>query len=127
MNWMDDNMHGYPQVIATVQDFENLLSDKEHKEQALNDLQNLQDFDDRGVTMAVKPLDPDKPDGEWETKIIENPNPIHRQKGFEQWIDVVTLNAEHTLQKKETIDSKVDTILNSYPVEEIEDAPVEMT
>jgi hypothetical protein len=127
MSWTDDNMHGYPQLIATVQDFENLINDPEHKEQVLIDLQSLQDYDDRGVSMAIKPLDPNKPDGEWETVEIENPNPIHQQKGFDKWLDVVTLNAEYTITKKQTVDAKVDAILNSYPLEEIEDAPVEMT
>jgi hypothetical protein len=127
MNWTDDNMHGYPQIIATVEDFQNLINDIDHKEQALTDLQNLQDFDDRTVAMAIKPLNPEHPDGEWEVKEIENPNPIHRQKGFEQWIDVVQLNAEFTVTKKQTVDAKVTAILDSYPVEEVKDAIVVMT
>lgn len=120
-------MNGYPQLIATIQDFENLINDPEHKEQALTDLQLLQDFDDRGATQANNPLNPDDPESEFEIVIIENPNPVHRQKGFEQWIDVVTLNAQYTVTKKQTVDAKVDAILESYPLIEVEDAPVEMT
>jgi len=75
-------MIGYPQVIATVQDFQNLLDDPDFREQVLIELQTLQDFDDRGVTMAIKPLNPEDPESEFETVIIENPNPVHRQKGF---------------------------------------------
>ena len=120
-------MQGYPQLIATVQDFQNLINDPKFREQALIDLQVLQDFDDRGVTMAIKPLNPEDPESEFETVIIENPNPIHRQKGFDNWIDVVTLNAQYTTTKKQTVDAKVDAILDSYPIQEVEDAPVEMT
>jgi hypothetical protein len=120
-------MNGYPQLIATVQDFENLINNPEHKEQALTDLQNLQDFDDRGVTQATTPIDPEDPESDFETIVIENPNPVHRQKGFDNWIDVVTLNAQYNLAKKQTVDAKVDAILDSYPVQEVEDAPVEMT
>jgi hypothetical protein len=87
-------MIGFPKHIATVEDFQNLLNDEDFKEQALEKLQQLQDFDDRVVTKAVEPVDTNKPDGDWVTEEIENPLPVHRQKGFDEWLDVVKLNAE---------------------------------
>lgn len=102
------------------QDFENLLSDKIFKEAALEQLQTLQDFDDRTATRATKPVNPDDPNSEWETEEIENPLPLHKQKGFEEWMDVVRLNA----QAREV---KVSELTEQYPVEEIEAAVVVLT
>lgn len=75
-------MQGYPKHIATKQDYENLLSMEEYKEQALVDLRELAAFDDRYVTRAIKPLNHDDPMREWETEVIDNPYPLHAQKGF---------------------------------------------
>ena len=106
-------MIGFPGHIATVQDFQNLLNDTEFKDQALQKLQDIQDFDDRVVLRAVEPVDPDNPESEWITEEIENPNPLHRQKGFAEWIDVVKLSAE-------VQGMKVSEILSRYSKEEIE-------
>jgi len=105
-------MIGFPKHIATVEDFQNLLNDSDFKEQALEKLQELQDFDDRVVTRAVEPVNPDKPDGEWVTEEIENPFPVHRQKGFEEWLGLVKLNAESQ-------DKKVSEITSEYSQSEI--------
>ena len=108
-------------MIPTIkQDFENLLADETFKEAALEQLQNLQDFDDRTATRATKPLNPDDPNSDFETEEIENPLPLHKQKGFEEWMDVVRLNA----QAREV---KVSELTEQYPPEEIEAAVVVLT
>lgn len=100
-------------MIATKEDFENLLNDPDFKDAALESLEQLQDYDDRAVTRAVKHVDPDNPESEWITEEIENPNPLHRQKGFVEWMDIVKLNAE-------VQGVKVSEILSRYSKEEIE-------
>lgn len=108
-------------MIPTIkQDFENLLADEKFKEAALEELQTLQDFDDRTATRATKPLNPDDPNSDFETEEIENPFPLHKQKGFDEWMDVVRLNA----QAREV---KVSELTKQYPTEEIEAAVVELT
>ena len=113
-------MQGFPKHIATRQDFENLLSMEEYKEEALEKLQELQDFDDRTVTRAIKPLNPDDPNSDFETEEIENPYPIHAQKGFKAWMDVVTLNAE-------VREVKVSELTGEYSKTEIESSVVVLT
>lgn len=114
-------MRGFPRVIATVQDFENLLGDKDMKQEAIRKLEELMDFDDRTVTVALKPKNKDDPDGEWKTIKIRNPHPIHRQRGFLRWRDVVALNAKHT-RGKSTIKARKAEILGKYSKAEIDAA-----
>ena len=113
-------MQGFPKHIATRQDFENLLSMEEYKEEALDKLQELQDFDDRTVTRAIKTLNPDDPNSDFETEEIENPLPLHKQKGFGEWMDVVTLNAE-------VREVKVYELTGEYSKTEIDSAVVVLT
>jgi hypothetical protein len=113
-------MQGFPKHIATKQDFENLLNDKEFKEEALIKLQELQDFDDRTATKAVKQETPDDPMSDWITEEIENPSPIHRQYGFKEWMDLVKLNAE-------VQGVKVSELTDEYSKNEIEEAIVVLT
>jgi hypothetical protein len=75
-------MIGFPKHIATRQDYENLLSMEEYKEEALLKLKELAAFDDRKVTRATKQINPKDPMSDWETKLIDNPLPLHAQKGF---------------------------------------------
>lgn len=107
-------------ILNVKQDFENLLGDETLKESVLEQLQTLQDFDDRTATRAIKPINPDDPNSEWETEEIENPLPLHAQKGFKEWMDVVRLNA----QAREV---KVSELTEQYPKSEIEAAVVELT
>lgn len=113
-------MQGFPKHIATKQDYENLLSIEEYKEEALEKLQELQDFDDRTSTRAVKQENPDDPMSDWITEEIENPLPIHAQKGFKEWMDVVKLNAE-------VREVKVSELTGEYSKTEIEEAVVVLT
>ena len=76
-------MRGYPKVIATKQDFVNLLETKEFRSRALKDLNAVVDLNDSTVTRAIVPKDSKNPDGEWETETIKNPNPRWKQLGFE--------------------------------------------
>lgn len=114
-------MQGFPKHIATVQDFENLLGMDEYKEEALKKLQELQDFDDRTATMATdKLVNPDDPHSDFIVEEIENPYPMHKQKGFDGWLDVVRLNAE-------VQEVKVSELTEQYSEAEIEDAVVVLT
>ena len=76
-------MRGYPKFIATRQDYENLLKMPEFAKQAKADLEALAKVDTAKVTRAIRPVDPDKPDGEWVTEEITNPKLEWKRKGFE--------------------------------------------
>ena len=85
--WYNESM---PNLIATSTDFENLLNDENFREEALEKLQELQDHDDRTVTRAVEPIDPEDPESDWKVEEIENPLPLHKQKGSVNgwmWLD----------------------------------------
>jgi len=105
-------------MISVKQDFLNLLSID--KETVVGELTSLQDFDDRTATKAIKPVNPDDPEGEWVMEEIENPLPLHKQKGFDEWMDVVRLNAEAQ-------GVKVSELTGEYSKTEIESAVVELT
>ena len=113
-------MQGFPKHIATKQDYKNLLGMNEFKEESLKALQELQDFDDRTVTKAIELENPDDPMSDWITEEIENPLPMHAQKGFEEWMDVVKLNAE--IQKV-----KVSELTGEYSKAEIDSGVVVLT
>lgn len=93
-------MKGYPKFIATRQDYENLLKIPEFANQARIDLAALAKTDTAKVTRAVKPVDPNKPDGEWVTEEITNPSPVWKQKGFS------TVKAVGDMVATEMIDGK---------------------
>jgi hypothetical protein len=105
-------------MISVKQDFINLI--EKDKDTVVDELTSLQDFDDRTATLAVEPVNPDDPEGEWVTEEIENPLPLHRQKGFEEWLDVVRLNAEAQ-------GVKVSELTGKYSKTEIEAAVVVLT
>jgi hypothetical protein len=94
-------MKGYPKFIATKQDYENLLTMPEFAKQAAADLEALAKRDMTTVTRAIRLVDPAKPDGEWVTEEIVNPNPEWKRKGFET-IKAVTDSAK--LAVEEAID-----------------------
>lgn len=114
-------------MITTKQDFENLLSDEDSRDEALSELQNLQDFDDRTVTRATEELlDKDNPESDFVTEEIENPYPLHAQRDFKEWLDVVELNAKHTCGNK-SIEVRKQEILSKYSIEEIKAGKVVLT
>jgi len=75
-------MRGFPKHIATVQDFRNLLSDDGFKEQALSVLNDIYNLDDSKATRATTLIDPEDPESDWNTEVIDNPMPLWKQKGF---------------------------------------------
>lgn len=90
------------------------------KDLAVELRQTLQDLDDRTVYMTNSVGEPEDEEAEEDVTAIENPNPLHRQKGFNKWLDLVTEQSEATGTAKERI-------LDSYPTEEVEDAVVVLT
>ncbi len=81
-------MIGYPKIIAVKQDFINLLEIPEYKAQALIDLQKIVDFQDDQVKKSTS-ISRDYE----EYIVIDNPNPIYKQKGFairQEVIDLIT-------------------------------------
>ena len=88
-------MRGYPKTIATKQDFLNLLSTKEFKAQAIEDLKKIYSRDDDKVVRATTLIDPDNPESGYNTEIIDNPMPKWRQKGFVSRQDVADLITEN--------------------------------
>jgi hypothetical protein len=84
-------MRGFPKVIANKQDFINLLAEPELKDQAKIELMKIYDLDDAQTTRATTPKDPDNPMSEWNTDVIDNPNPLWKQKGFTSRAEVLEL------------------------------------
>ncbi len=82
-------MINYPRHVATKQDYVNLLSIPEYKEQALKDLQTIVNFADTAVRKSVGS------DPNIEQYIeITNPNSLYIQKGFgtrQEIIDLINL------------------------------------
>ena len=75
-------MRGFPRHIATVQDFRNLLANDGFKEQALSVLNDIYNLDDSKATRATTLIDPEDPESDWNTEVIDNPMPLWKQKGF---------------------------------------------
>lgn len=126
-------MIGFPIHIATRQDYINLLDMEEYRDQALEKLGELRDFDDTLSTRAIEPVNPDDPDGEWITEEIPTPRPMYMQKDFEEWEEVVELEAAGIILKEspelETVtvameqeiemNTKQDNILGLYPTKPV--------
>ena len=76
-------MRGYPKHINCVQDFNNLLADKDLKRRALVELQKIYTKDDSKALRATTLIDPEDPKSDYNTEEIDNPMPLWKQKGFE--------------------------------------------
>lgn len=76
-------MQGYPKSVATKKDYENLLKMPEFARQAKEDLAMLATANKLKVTRAIRPVDPNKPDGEWVMEEIDTPHPTWQRRGFE--------------------------------------------
>jgi len=84
-------MRGFPKHINCVQDFNNLLADKDLKRRALVELQKIYTTDDSKALRATTLIDPSDPKSDWNTEEIDNPMPLWKQKGFESRKAVATL------------------------------------
>jgi len=85
-------MKGYPRLIATKQDFINLLAEPEFKAQALADLQAVYDLQDDTLERVVSFDTDDK--GQMiniVTETIEAPMPKWKRMGFESRAAVMEL------------------------------------
>jgi len=87
-------MKGFPRHIATVQDFRNLLADDGFKAQAVDVLNRIYNLDDSEATRATTLIDPEDPESDWNTEVIDNPMPAWKQKGFESRQAVADLIAQ---------------------------------
>lgn len=127
-------MQGFPLHIATRQDYENLLNDERYRDTCLEKIQELRDYDDSISLRAVEPVDPDDPMSEWITEEIPTPFPLHVQRGFSDWDDVVQVEAAGICLKEDpklgTVElamesrkftEKVDTIYEKYNVKPIKE------
>jgi len=88
-------MKGYPKRVATRQDFLNLLSIEELKDQAIEDLRKIYCMDDSKAIRATTLIDPDDPEKGYNTEIIDNPMPMWKQKGFSTRREVAALMVEN--------------------------------
>jgi hypothetical protein len=121
-------MNGYPKVVATVQDYKNLLADPNYQAQALQELQNLVfNFDDRGVNQPTTSINPNDPNSDYNTVEVVNPYPVHRQKGFTNWYALVALYAKNTLSTGQTVHQRFLQIMATFTPTVINDAPVVVT
>ena len=84
-------MRGFPKHINCVQDFNNLLADKDLKRRALVELQKIYTTDDSKALRATTLIDPSDPKSDWNTEEIDNPMSLWKQKGFESRKAVATL------------------------------------
>ena len=85
-------MRGYPKIIATKQDFINLLAEPEFKAQALADLQAVYDLQDDTLERVVSYDTDDK--GQMiniVTETIPAPMPKWKRMGFESRATVMEL------------------------------------
>jgi len=83
-------MKGYPKHVATKQDFLNLLSHEEFREQAIADLKKIYETKDDTV---VRVISGSEEEGDLVTEEIENPMPLWKIKGFssrEEIADIIT-------------------------------------
>ena len=76
-------MRGFPKHINCVQDFNNLLADKDLKRRAISELQKIYNKEDSKTLRATTLIDPEDPKSDWNTEEIDNPMPLWKQKGFE--------------------------------------------
>lgn len=84
-------MKGYPKVIATKQDFLNLLAEPEFKDQALVDLKAIYDLQD---DTAEKVVSYDMDNGQMinvVTETVEAPMPTWKRMGFASRAEVMEL------------------------------------
>jgi len=58
---------------------------------SLADLQAIYDLEDDRTTKATTPIDENDPEKGYNTEIIDNPNPVWKQKGFESREEVKKL------------------------------------
>ena len=88
-------MRGYPKYVNCVQDFNNLLADKDLKARTLSELQKIYTTDDSKALRATTLIDPSDPNSDWNTEEIDNPMPLWKQKGFESREAVAELIAKN--------------------------------
>ena len=93
-------MKGYPSYFATKEDYENIMRDfPQWQDRIKKELQALKAIKDDKVTRAVRQIDPNDPESEWITEKIDNPFPVHKQKGFKTKEDLNDLVVK--VEKKE--------------------------
>lgn len=73
-------MRGYPKYVATKQDFINLLSMPQYREQAVSDLVAIRQMDD---DKAMRVVSGSEETEDLVTEEIDNPMPLWEQKGFD--------------------------------------------
>ena len=88
-------MRGFPKHINCVQDFNNLLADKDLKRRAISELQKIYTKDDSKTLRATTLIDPEDPKSDYNTEEIDNPMPLWKQKGFESREAVAELVAKN--------------------------------
>ncbi len=98
-------MRGYPRGLKNRQDFENLLSMSEHREQALKELEAIRDLDDSTIEVDETPVGA-KPE-ERVIKIVENPMPLYKQLGF---ADKDAIVATVALAQGEVVEPAVEQV-----------------
>ena len=93
-------MKGYPSYFATKEDYANIIRDfPKWRDRVKKELQALNAIKDDKVTRAVRQIDPNDPESKWITKKIDNPSPMHKQKGFKTKNNLTDLISK--VEKKE--------------------------
>jgi len=76
-------MKGFPKHVNCKQDYLNLLADKNHKDQAIEDMKRVYLLNDSKTLQATTLIDPEDPKSDWNTEEIDTPMPMWKAKGFE--------------------------------------------
>lgn len=88
-------MKGYPTYVATKQDYINLLNIPEYKEQALQELQKLYEYNNDTITIPKTDPETGEPilneNNEPIMEEIENPTPNWKLKEFNNREDILNL------------------------------------
>lgn len=91
-------MRGYPKHVNTKEDYTFLLDSPKFRSQALDELKQIVALTDSQATIAVEPIDPNKPEGDWRTETITAKLPRYKQLGFKTKTELKTLIAGATKQ-----------------------------
>lgn len=100
-------MKGFPSHFATKEDFKNIIRDfPQWRGRVMKELKALKAIKDDKVTRAVRQIDPNDPESEWITEKIDNPSPVHKQKGFKTKKELNDLSGKVEIKEKKEVKAK---------------------
>lgn len=80
-------MRGYPKIVNSKRDYDNLMSMKEHASRAKSELLSLSSVDDSKVVLEDGSAESSKP------VRIDNPSPLWKRLGYKSRADMVSASS----------------------------------